>query len=74
MVPLTPMAYVESQKRYLPRKEIEQGMETKDISSSRLRHCLEFDEDIPEWFSFPEVVAELKKIILPGTGRDLLFS
>lgn len=65
MVPLVPMAYVESRKSYLPRKQIEPGMATRDISSSRLRHCLEFDEEIPEWFSFPEVVAEMKKSYPP---------
>ena len=61
MVPLTPMAYVRDQARYLPRDQIEPGTETQNISSSELRRCLEFDLDIPEWFSFPEVVAEIKK-------------
>lgn len=61
MVPLTSMSYVEDQNRYLPRDQIEPGMETKNISSSELRRCLEFDIEIPEWFSFPQVVTELKK-------------
>ncbi len=65
MVPLSPMAYVQSQKRYFPRTEIEPDAETRDISSSELRRCLEFDEEIPEWFSFPQVVAELKKTYPP---------
>ena len=65
MVPQTPMAYVRSQKQYLPRNAIEPDMETRDISSAELRRCLEFDEKIPEWFSFPQVVAELKKTYPP---------
>lgn len=65
MVPLSPMAYVESQNRYLPRTAIEPEMETREISSAELRRCLEFDEKIPEWFSFPAVVTELKKTYPP---------
>ncbi len=71
MVPLTPMAYVPDQKRYLFRNEIEPDVQTRDISSAELRRCLEFDEDIPEWFAFPEVVKELKKTHPPGTNRAL---
>lgn len=65
MVPLTPMAYVQNQGKYLPRDQIESGSETRNISSSELRRCLEFDLEIPEWFSFPEVVAELRKTYPP---------
>jgi len=65
MVPLNPMAYVPRQKRYFPRNEIEPDVETQEISSSELRRRLEFDEEIPEWFAFPQVVAELKKTYPP---------
>ena len=65
MVPLTPMAYVQKQGKYLPRDQIEAEAETRNISSSELRRCLEFDLDIPEWFSFPSVVAELRKTYPP---------
>jgi len=65
MVPLNSMAYVPARKRYFFRNEIEPNVETRDIGSSELRRRLEFDEDIPEWFAFPEVVAELKKTYPP---------
>ena len=64
-VPAHPMAYVEEKAQYLPVQEITQEMTTKRISSSELRRRLEFDLEIPEWFSFPEVVQELKKTYPP---------
>jgi sulfate adenylyltransferase len=65
MEPLTPMVYVEDKAQYIPRAEVEEDMVVKKISSSELRRRLEFDLDIPEWFSFPEVVAELRKTYPP---------
>lgn len=64
-VPLIPMVYVEDKAQYLPESEVEQDMVTKRISSAELRRRLEFDLPVPEWFSFPEVVAELKKTYPP---------
>ncbi len=65
MVPLIPMVYVENKKKYIPITEVKEGMEVKKISSKELRRRLEFDLEIPEWFSFPEVVSELKKTYPP---------
>lgn len=65
MVPLTPMVYVQEQAQYLPLSQVEESMQVKKISSSELRRRLEFDLEIPEWFSFPEVVQELKKTYPP---------
>jgi sulfate adenylyltransferase len=37
-------------------------MQVKRISSSELKRRLEKGLDIPEWFSYPEVVAELRRV------------
>ena len=65
MVPMTRMAYVEDMAQYIPRSEVEDGMVVKEISSAELKRRLMNDLDIPEWFSFPEVVAELRKCYPP---------
>jgi sulfate adenylyltransferase len=65
MVPLTPMVYVEEKAQYLPEHQVEDSMQVKKISSAELRRRLEFDLEIPEWFSFPEVVQEMKKTYPP---------
>jgi sulfate adenylyltransferase len=61
MIPLRKMVYVEDVQRYLPESEVLPGMKVMEISSAELRRRLEMDIAIPEWFSFPEVVSELKK-------------
>ncbi len=60
MVPLKHMVYVEDKAQYLPQDEVPEGMRVKEISSRELERRLEFDLQIPEWFSFPEVVRELR--------------
>ena len=40
-------------------------MKTLDISGSELRNRLNKGLDVPDWFSFPEVINELKKTNLP---------
>ena len=60
MVPLKKMIYAEDKARYIPVDEVEPGMKVKNISSSELRRRLEGDLDIPAWFSYPEIVKELR--------------
>lgn len=60
MVPLRKMVYVENQAEYLPEDQVQPDMNAKYISSGELRRRLENDLDIPEWFSYPEIVAELR--------------
>jgi sulfate adenylyltransferase len=61
MVPFKNMVYVEDKAQYFPDNEVEQGVRTLDISGTELRRRLQEGADIPEWFSFPEVVAELRR-------------
>jgi len=61
MVPFKNMVYVEDKAQYFPEDEVEDGTRTLDISGTELRRRLQEGSDIPEWFSFPEVVAELRR-------------
>ncbi len=61
MVPFRNVVYVEDRARYLPQDEIPEGTRTLGISGTELRRRLRDGLDIPEWFSFPEVVAELRR-------------
>ena len=69
MVPLKKMVYVEDKAQYLPEDEVEPGMNVKHISSGELRRRLENGLDIPEWFSYPEVVAELRQAYPPRSKQ-----
>jgi sulfate adenylyltransferase len=61
MVPFKNMVYVEEKAQYFPEDEVEKGTRTLDISGTELRRRLQEGSDIPEWFSFPDVVAELRR-------------
>jgi sulfate adenylyltransferase len=61
MVPFKNMVYVEERAQYQPEDEVSKDTRTLDISGTELRRRLHEGLDIPEWFSFPEVVAELRR-------------
>lgn len=61
MVPAQDMAYVEDRAQYLPRNEVPSGMTARQLPDAEIRRRLDAGLEIPEWFSFPEVVAELEK-------------
>ena len=60
MVPFKMMVYAEKENKYFPVDEIPEGVDAKTISGSELRQMLRDGAEIPEWFSFPEVVTELR--------------
>jgi sulfate adenylyltransferase len=61
MVDFKHMVYVQERAQYYPANEIPEGSTVLDISGTELRRRLREGLEIPEWFSFPEVVAELRK-------------
>jgi sulfate adenylyltransferase len=61
MVPFKNMVYVDDKAQYFPEDEVEPGARTLDISGTELRRRLQEGAEIPEWFSFPAVVAELRR-------------
>jgi len=60
-VPFKMMVYAANEKNYFPVDELPKDAESKSISGSELRQLLRDGEEIPEWFSYPEVVEELRK-------------
>ena len=59
MVDFKQMVYVQEKAQYEPRDEVEEGQTILDISGTELRRRLQEGLEIPDWFSFPAVVAEL---------------
>jgi sulfate adenylyltransferase len=55
------MKYVESRAQYLPVDEIGPDDQVREISGTEVRRRLTQGLDIPEWFSYPEVVKELRR-------------
>jgi sulfate adenylyltransferase len=69
MVDFKQMVYVLERAQYEPRDEVEEGVTILDISGTELRRRLREGLDIPEWFSFPEVVAELRRTSPPRSKQ-----
>ena len=61
MVDFKHMVYVQERDQYYPANEVPEGCTVLDISGTELRRRLREGLDIPEWFSFPEVVTQLRK-------------
>jgi len=65
MVDFKQMVYVQERAQYEPADEIEEGATVLDISGTELRRRLREGLEIPEWFSFPEVVTQLRRTSPP---------
>jgi sulfate adenylyltransferase len=71
MVPFNMMVYLEAQDTYVPQDEVPPGARTLNISGTELRNRLNQGKEIPEWFTFPEVAAELRKTYRPRHQQGL---
>ncbi len=65
MVPFQEMVYVQDRAQYAPDNEILPDETVLNISGTEFRRRLREGAEIPEWFSYPEVVAELKRSYPP---------
>ena len=65
MVPFNMMVYLEDQDKYVPDNEVPNGSRVLNISGTELRQRLNEGRDIPSWFTYPEVVQELRRSYPP---------
>ncbi len=65
MVPFQMMVYLQNEDRYVPADEVPQGAKVLDISGTELRARLNEGREIPSWFTYPEVVKELRRSYPP---------
>ena len=61
MVDFKQMVFVQEKAQYFPVDEVPEGTTVLDISGTELRRRLREGLEIPEWFSFPDVVTELRR-------------
>ncbi len=69
MVDFKHMVYVQERAQYEPADEVEQGATVLNISGTELRRRLQEGLEIPEWFSFPAVVSELRRTRPPRSQQ-----
>jgi len=70
------MVYAEDEGLYKEIDTVSIGNSILTISGTQLRKMLRDGADIPDWFSFPEVIAELRKMYPPRSkqGVTLFFT
>ena len=68
-VPFKMMVYLEDRDQFVPEDEVPAGARTKDLSGTELRERLMDGREIPHWFSFPEVVTELRRTHPPRSKQ-----
>jgi len=65
MVPFQQMVYVEDRAQYLPVDETTPEMKIRTITGTEFRRRLREGLEIPDWFSFPDILEELARSYPP---------
>ena len=71
VVPSDELAYVPEKQAYVSNDEVSEGDTTEHISGTEFRRRLMANEPIPDWFSFPESIAELQVGVAKQKRRGL---
>ncbi len=61
MVPFQEMVFVEETQQYSPVSDLTEDQTPLRISGTEFRHRLRTDQSIPSWFSYPEIIEELRQ-------------
>ncbi len=69
MEPFQFMVFNPNKQIYVAIEDVKDSINHKTISGTELRNILEKGEEIPEWFTYPKVAAELKKSMPPINKR-----
>jgi sulfate adenylyltransferase len=76
LVPFKEMVYVEQKGQFVPEDEVTPDMNVSKLSGTEFRRRLREGIDIPEWFSYPEIIAELRNTHPPKhlQGLTIFFT
>jgi sulfate adenylyltransferase len=77
ILPIEAQCYVPNKDRFLPLSHIEeQHLDCRVYTDAQMKKDLALGNDIPDWFSYPEVVRELRKVYPPRSrqGFTLFFT
>ncbi len=76
LVSFQEMVYVKERKSYCPSNELQPDETALSISGTELRNLLLHEKPIPDWFSFPEIIKELRSAYpsIQKQGFTLFFT
>jgi sulfate adenylyltransferase len=69
IVPMRQLVYVEDRASFMLRNEVPDEMRVLDLSERELIRRFDEGLDVPEWFSFPEVIEELERSYPPRSNQ-----
>jgi sulfate adenylyltransferase len=69
LLPFEMMVYVPGHKTYYPAHQIPAGEKSQNLSGTEVRRRLANGTDIPEWFSWPDVVSILRRAHPPRSRQ-----
>ena len=61
MVPFQEMVFAKNKRNYLPLDQIKEEDQIETLSGTQFKELLQQRTEIPNWYSFPEVVHELRR-------------
>jgi sulfate adenylyltransferase len=65
MVPYEELAYVPEKACFLPRSRVPRGTAVEDLTDEEFKRRLHGDLPVPDWFSHPEIIEELRHLHPP---------
>ncbi len=71
MIPQQEIVYSAARVSYVSESEIEAGEQVLRLSGTEFRRRLQQNLEIPEWFSYPEVLAELRRVYKPRSAQGV---
>ena len=69
MVAFEEVVYVEDSAQYMPRSVVQKDAKILSLSGTEFRRRLREGLEIPPWFSYPEVIAELRRSFPSRNGQ-----
>lgn len=68
-VPFEEMVFVEELAQYMPISEVPRDAKVLSLSGTELRRRLREGVEVPSWFSYPEVIGELRRSYPPRSQQ-----
>jgi sulfate adenylyltransferase len=65
------MVYVEDGAEHMPESEVPRGARVLTLTGEEFRRRMQAGLKIPDWYSFPEVIAELQRNTPPRTQQGI---
>jgi len=67
------MLYLKEERRYAPASEVPRGAPVLSLSGTAVREKLASGAEIPDWFSTPDIVAELRRSYRPKQQQGFVL-